>query len=722
MMNASSVNSSGSKIVQHSDFRVVTTLEAPIIPKTPKPNKTKNTRRIGTWNVNTLLQTGKLENLKLEMKRQNIDILGISEMRWQGAGDFWSDDVRVIYSGTEEGRTGMKGVGIVLEKSMGLRVTGYVQHSDRIILVKLKTEPNDTIIIQVYMPTTNAEDEEVERIYEDINGLIDKTRGEDNVIIMGDMNAIVGEGRDGVTVGKYERGDMLVEFCTRNRLVITNTCFDHHKRRRYTWKAPGDIRRAQIDYILVKERFKNQVKNCRSYPGADIGSDHNLVMMNAELKYKKLEKKKRKIFEISKLKTSTTKTEYKRKTDDFVNRNSNILKQPMESQWTTMKEGILKTAEELLKSEPGEKRKEWISQEVIDLINERRKYKNSTTDEGKEKYRKLKNEIVKKSKRDKENYLNDACEEIDLELKNNNLDKAYGIVKKFFGEKKNRASGIKDENGQYLYEEKLVAKRWREYIEKLYGDETMDEKVIENEEEVSGENRGEYILEEEFERALKELKSRKAPGIDEIPAELLNNCGEKAKRTLYMIINKMYETGTIPSDFAKCIIIPIPKKAKAQTCEQFRTLSLTSHASKILTRIVLRRIEKNIDNYLTDDQFGFRRGMGTREAIITLRQVIEKRNKKGKPTYISFVDLEKAFDNVNWTKMFELMKKIGINFKDRQIIHSLYKNEIGVIRSGDSQEEAVIKKGVRQGCSLSPYLFNLYAQEAINRIREETQV
>ncbi|KAI5711321.1 hypothetical protein M8J75_016072 [Diaphorina citri] len=251
------------------------------------------------------------------MKRQNIDILGISEMRWQGAGDFWSDDVRVIYSGTEEGRTGMKGVGIVLEKSMGLRVTGYVQHSDRIILVKLKTEPNDTIIIQVYMPTTNAEDEEVERIYEDINGLIDKTRGEDNVIIMGDMNAIVGEGRDGVTVGKYERGDMLVEFCTRNRLVITNTCFDHHKRRRYTWKAPGDIRRAQIDYILVKERFKNQVKNCRSYPGADIGSDHNLVMMNAELKYKKLEKKKRKIFEISKLKTSTTKTEYKRKTDDF---------------------------------------------------------------------------------------------------------------------------------------------------------------------------------------------------------------------------------------------------------------------------------------------------------------------------------------------------------------------------------------------------------------------
>jgi len=65
-------------------------------------------KRIGTWNVKTLLQTGKLENLKVEMKRLKIDILGVSEMRWPKSGDFWSGEYRIIYSGTEDGRLGKK--------------------------------------------------------------------------------------------------------------------------------------------------------------------------------------------------------------------------------------------------------------------------------------------------------------------------------------------------------------------------------------------------------------------------------------------------------------------------------------------------------------------------------------------------------------------------------------------------------------------------------------
>jgi len=122
----------------------------------------------------------------------------------------------------------------------------------------------------------------------------------------------------------------------------------------------------------------------------------------------------------------------------------------------------------------------------------------------------------------------------------------------------------------------------------------------------------------------------------------------------------------------------------------------------------MRRIETKIDENLTDDQFVFRRGIGTREAILSLRQVIDKTNRKGKTTFISFVDLEKAFNNLNWDIMFDILKKTEISYKDRSIIHSLYKNEIGIIKRGISEEEAKIMKGVRQGCSLSLYLFNLY--------------
>jgi len=83
---------------------------------------------------------------------------------------------------------------------------------------------------------------------------------------MGDWNAIVGENADGKEVSKYglgtrnERGDRLIEFCKQHDLVITNTLFKNHKRRRYTYKMPGDIDRYQLDYILVKNRYKNQIE------------------------------------------------------------------------------------------------------------------------------------------------------------------------------------------------------------------------------------------------------------------------------------------------------------------------------------------------------------------------------------------------------------------------------------------------------------------------------
>lgn len=87
--------------------------------------------------------------------------------------------------------------------------------------------------------------------------------------------------------------------------------------------------------------------------------------------------------------------------------------------------------------------------------------------------------------------------------------------------------------------------------------------------------------------------------------------------------------------------------------------------------------------------------MGTQEAILSLRQVIDKMNRKGKTTFISFVDIEKAFDNVNWDIMFDTLKKTGVSYRDRSIIYSLYKNEIRVIKRGVSEEEAKIMKGVR---------------------------
>ena len=139
------------------------------------------------------------------------------------------------------------------------------------------------------MPTTGHDDEEVDTVYEKLQELVDAQKGSDHVVIMGDWNAVVGEGRDELVVGKFglglknERGEKLIDFRKSNKMVVTNTWFEQEKRRRYTWRNPGGKSRSQIDYILVRQRYQNNVESRQSYPGADADSNHNLVALRVEL-------------------------------------------------------------------------------------------------------------------------------------------------------------------------------------------------------------------------------------------------------------------------------------------------------------------------------------------------------------------------------------------------------------------------------------------------------
>jgi len=106
------------------------------------------------------------------MARMKIDILGLSEMRWPKAGDLWSGKYRLIHTGTAENDPGIGGVGIIVSKAIGKKVKGFIQYNERIILVKIETKPKDTIIVQVYMPTSNSSERELEEVYEGIEKLL----------------------------------------------------------------------------------------------------------------------------------------------------------------------------------------------------------------------------------------------------------------------------------------------------------------------------------------------------------------------------------------------------------------------------------------------------------------------------------------------------------------------------------------------------------------------
>ena len=113
--------------------------------------------------------------------------------------------------------------------------------------------------------------------------MIKNVKSTEVLIIMGDFNAKVGRGKEGDIVGKFglgernDRGERLIQFCVENDLMVANTFFQKPNRKLYTWKSPGDWIRNQIDYILIRKRFRNSVKKCQTYPGADINSDHNQI-------------------------------------------------------------------------------------------------------------------------------------------------------------------------------------------------------------------------------------------------------------------------------------------------------------------------------------------------------------------------------------------------------------------------------------------------------------
>ena len=117
------------------------------------------------------MNQGKLEVFKQEMARVNIDILGISELKWTGTGEFTSDDHYTYYCGQESLRR--NGVAIMVNKTVQKAVLGCNLKNDRMISVCFQGKPINITVIQVYAPTSNAEEAEVERFYEDLQDLLE---------------------------------------------------------------------------------------------------------------------------------------------------------------------------------------------------------------------------------------------------------------------------------------------------------------------------------------------------------------------------------------------------------------------------------------------------------------------------------------------------------------------------------------------------------------------
>ena len=206
---------------------------------------------------------GKLEVVKQEMERVNVDILGISELKWTGMGEFNSDDHYIYYCGQESLRKNV--IAIMVNKRVRNAVLGCNLKNDKMISVRFQGKPFNIPVIQVYVPTSNSEEAEFEWFYEELQDLLELTPKKDVLFIIGNRNAKVGSQETPGVTGKFglgirnEAGQRLIEFCQENALVIGNTLFQQHKRRLYTWTSPDGQHRNQTDYIICSQRWRRSI-------------------------------------------------------------------------------------------------------------------------------------------------------------------------------------------------------------------------------------------------------------------------------------------------------------------------------------------------------------------------------------------------------------------------------------------------------------------------------
>jgi len=546
---------------------------------------------------------------------------------------------------------------------------GYWAVSDRIMLVKLHGSPMDINVIQVYAPITDPEETEVEQFYENIDSVLRQCKRHEINIVLGDLNAKVGKGRVEQVVGPFglgernDRGDKFVEWCLEKAQVVVNTWFRHHKRHLWTWKSPGEVVRNQIDYIAINERYRNAVTQARTFPGADVSSDHVPVVATIRLKLKHLRKpncKPKKNTELLRKDDEMTKKYAVEVQNRYAVLKAEVDGGSAEEEWNILAEAIRHGVQEVIPDNRRRKKKPWMTEEILEMMDERRQLKGRDEVQ----YRIKNREIHRECNRKKEQWLNEQCEEVE-ELCRTHQHSRYEKIKELTQKRKwNKGGAIKKKDGTVVMEAEEVGKRWSEYIGELFDDERPevlnDDRLEMND---AADARGLEILDSEVRWAMKDMKRGKAAGSDGVTIEMLRAAGDMAVKSITEIANKVYHSGQITEQMCTSVFIAIPKVSGTLDCDKHRTISIMSQITKIVLKVILRRIRERIKREVSEEQCGFVEGKGTSNAIFMLRTMAERVIEKQRDLYVCFIDYEKAFDRVRHADLMEILKGIGITGK-----------------------------------------------------------
>ena len=222
----------------------------------------------------------------------------------------------------------------------------------------------------------------------------------------------------------------------------------------------------------------------------------------------------------------------------------------------------------------------------------------------------------------------------------------------------------------------------------------------------------------EVDEAIKDTSSSKAPGLDGITNQILKKASFILVPILCDMFNKILNTGTYPSAWGEAIIVPIHKKGDKTNPNNYRGIALLSCISKIFMKIINKRLVQwaDTEDKIREEQAGFTKGKSTIDQIFIFQSLVSKylSKKKGR-FYCVYVDFTKAFDNVPHSHLFYSLLTGGLHGKVINVIRNMYSKLYSCVQSSDGIlcDSFVCKKGTRQGCLLSPFMFIFCLNELV---------
>ena len=192
---------------------------------------------------------------------------------------------------------------------------------------------------------------------------------------------------------------------------------------------------------------------------------------------------------------------------------------------------------------------------------------------------------------------------------------------------------------------------------------------------------------------------------------MLKTLGQKGIGVLCTLFNQMYSQGILPEEMCQSVFVSLPKKPETLLYAEHKTICLMSHFTKVMLKVLGKIIEPKIESELNISQFSFRSNRGTRNAVFVLNNIGQRSIEMQKDIFMCFMDYTKALDRIEHNEMMHFFDDLSLDDKDLQLIQTLYYQQYVAIRVNSKLSEMVsIKRGVRQGCILSPYLLSLYGE------------